>query len=152
MERASQSDKELVVLWTEDDENDRLMITLAIQRAGRALQLVFVEDGLEAWQYLCGAGKYSDREKFPVPDALVTDLKMPRCNGFELVQQVRGHAEFKYLPVLVFSASDLTVDRRAAQRLGVDGYITKPTGFGLWTSTIVEIVDQALAHLRVATP
>jgi CheY-like chemotaxis protein len=152
MERAPQSDRELVVLWTEDDENDRLMIALAIERAGRALRLMFVEDGEEAWQYLRGAGKYSDRKKFPLPDALVTDLKMPRCNGFELVQQVRGHEDFKCLPILVFSASDLTVDRRAAQRLGVDVYVTKPTGFGRWTSTIVELVDQAAAHLRVATP
>ena len=126
------------------------MITLAIERSGRVLKLMFVEDGDMAWQYLNGTGKYLDREEFPAPHALVTDLKMPRCSGFELVERIRGDNRFKGLPLFVFSASDLAVDRRAAQQLGVDGYITKPTGFGLWSSTVVSVVDRAAAHLCAA--
>jgi CheY-like chemotaxis protein len=85
-----------------------------------------------------------------VPHVLVTDLKMPRCNGFELVAKLRADERFKILPIYVFSASDLSVDRRAAQRLGVDGYITKPTGFGLWSATVLGVLDEAAAHQPVA--
>ena len=150
MEPGDPSKSSLVVLWTEDDENDRLMITVAIERSGRVLKLVFVEDGEEAWQYLAGVGEYGDREEYPKPHVVVTDLKMPRCDGFELVERIRADLRFARLPIFVFSASDLAVDRRAAQRLGVDGYITKPTGFGLWSATVVSVVDQAAAHLRTA--
>ncbi len=150
MEQGYPSKSSLVILWTEDDENDRLMITVALERSGRVLKVVFVEDGEQAWQYLAGTGKYCDRAEFPEPHALVTDLKMPRCNGFELVERIRADLRFKTLPVFVFSASDLSVDRSAAQSLGVDGFITKPMGFGLWSSTVVSVVDQAAAHLRAA--
>lgn len=140
----------LVVLWTEDDENDRIMIDVALSRSGRAIKLVFVEEGEQAWDYLAGTGKYSDRDVHPAPDVLVTDLKMPRCNGFELVERVRADPRFQKLPIFVFSASDLPSDRRAAQRIGVDGYVTKPTGFGLWTATVVNVVEQAESCLRAA--
>lgn len=140
----------LVVLWTEDDENDRLMIQLAIEHAGRVLKLMFVEDGEQAWQYLIGGNKFGNRDEYPLPHVLVTDLKMPRCNGFELVAKLRADERFKSLPIYVFSASDLAVDRRAAQRLGVDGYITKPTGFGLWSATVLGVLDEAAAHRPAA--
>jgi len=133
----------LVVLWTDDDENDRMMIDLALSRSSSQVKLLFVEEGEQAWRYLCGEHPYSDRAAFPFPNVLVTDLKMPRCNGFELVERVRADPRFKALPIYVFSASDLACDRAAAQQLGVDGYITKPTGFGMWTTTVLGVVDQA---------
>jgi CheY-like chemotaxis protein len=151
MESSSQrASHPLVVLWTEDDENDRIMIDVALSRSGRAIKLVFVEDGEQAWAYISGTGAYADRDAHPPPDVLVTDLKMPRCNGFELVERVRSDQRFHKLPIFVFSASDLPSDRRAAQRIGVDGYVTKPTGFGLWTSTVVHVVEQAESCLRAA--
>jgi CheY-like chemotaxis protein len=140
----------LVVLWTEDDENDRTMIELALARSDRHLKLVFVSDGEAAWDYLSGSGDYAERSQNPLPHVIVTDLKMPRCNGFELVERIRSDANLKHLPVYVFSASDLTVDRRAAQRIGVDGYITKPTGFGLWSTTVIGMLDQAAERLHAA--
>lgn len=150
MEPANTSASPLVILWTEDDENDRLMIRVAVERSGRNLKLMFVGDGEQAWQYLMGLGPYADRTEYPVPHALVTDLKMPRCNGFELVSKVRAEETLKHLPIYVFSASDLAIDRRAAQRLGVDAYITKPTGFGVWTSTVISVLDQAASHRSAA--
>lgn len=132
-----------VVLWTDDDENDRLMIEIVLTRMPRPVILKFVEDGEQAWRYLCGIGKYSDRAEFPLPHAIVTDLKMPLCDGFELVERIRAEKSFAHIPVLVFSASDLACDRTAAARLGADAYITKPNGFGCWTSTILNILEQA---------
>lgn len=133
-----------VVLWTEDDETDRMMIEVALSRTPQQVKLMFVENGEEAWFYLAGEGQYADRCKYPLPRVVVTDLKMPRCNGFELTERIRSDTRFEALPIFVFSASDLPADQRAAQRLGVTGYITKPTGFGLWTSTVVNVVEQAL--------
>src|SRR4051812_48768944 len=123
----SHSGDPFVLLWTEDDEDDRVMISVALERAGRSLNVVFVENGEEAWKYLAGESPFHDRELHPFPHALVSDLKMPRCGGFELIERVRGDSRFGTLPVFVFSASDLPSDRMAAQLLGVDGYIAKPT-------------------------
>jgi CheY-like chemotaxis protein len=150
MEPSNTPNDSLVVLWTDDDENDRFMIEVVLARAPRPVSLKFVEDGEQAWDYLCGKGKYADRDKFPLPHAVITDLKMPRCDGFELVERIRADENLARLPVLVFSASDLACDRGAAQRLGVDVYITKPNGFGCWTTTILDLIDHATMHLSGA--
>jgi CheY-like chemotaxis protein len=138
-----------VVLWTEDDENDRFMIEIVLTRLPRPVILKFVEDGDQAWQYLSGIGKYSDRDEYPFPCAIVTDLKMPRCGGFELVERIRAEKSLAQLPILIFSASDLACDRCAAQEVGADAYITKPNGFGRWTTTILDIIEQASSPCAV---
>jgi len=58
---------------------------LAFKRAGLQQPLISVHDGEEAIDYLEGRRAYSDRNRFPLPCLLLTDLKMPRVNGFELL-------------------------------------------------------------------
>ena len=113
------------ILFVEDSEDDTRVIRLGFQRAGFALPLNFVTDGVCAVEYLTGKGQYSDRLKFPVPCVLLTDLKMPRMNGFELLKWVRTHPDWHLLPVLVITNSNQTEDRQKAMDLGADFYVMK---------------------------
>src|SRR5437762_13417618 len=106
------------ILFAEDSENDALLIELGFEKAGFPFNLKFVEDGALALDYLTGKGRFADRARFPVPAAVVTDLKMPRMNGFELLAWIRGHEKWGNLPVIVVTGSDQAEDFHRAMKLG----------------------------------
>ncbi|MGZ4961172.1 MAG: hypothetical protein ACXWBP_02600 [Limisphaerales bacterium] len=72
------------ILFVEDDRNDIILCQYALEKSRLKVQFQFVRDGAEAIEYLTGAGQYADRQKFPCPDIIVTDLKMPCLDGLRL--------------------------------------------------------------------
>jgi CheY-like chemotaxis protein len=114
-----------ITLLVDDDEADDFLIRRALQRTKIFSPVLHVKNGKEAIDYLQGAGKYADRKLYPFPNLLITDLKMPVINGFELTQWVRSQPRFKTLPIVVLSASDLQVDVDRAYELGVNSYLVK---------------------------
>ncbi|SPE59605.1 Response regulator receiver protein [Verrucomicrobia bacterium] len=116
----------LVILLVEDDENDILLTHLAVQEGCEGHALYSVHDGDEAIRYLRGEGQFADRGRFPVPNVIPTDLKMPRMSGFDLLCWLRSHAESSVIPIIVLTSSDLQSDVLEAYRLGANCYITKP--------------------------
>jgi len=113
------------ILFVDDSESDTLLIQLALEQAGFPVSAQFVADGISAMEYLNGEGPYRDRARYPTPHVLVTDLKMPRTTGFELLQRLRAEAKWRGLPVIVFSGSDQVKDRQRALELGADSYVVK---------------------------
>jgi CheY-like chemotaxis protein len=80
-----------VVLVAEDDENDAELVSRAFRRVDPDAVVTIVENGSEAVRYLQAAGRYSDRREFPFPHLLVTDIKMPMMDGFELLGWLKAH-------------------------------------------------------------
>jgi CheY-like chemotaxis protein len=118
--------QEATILLVEDDPNDILLMQRAFNRARLANPLEVVTDGEEAIEYLSGTGKYADREHYPMPLMILLDLKMPRRNGFEVLEWLKEHPEFSQIPVVVLTASDQQPDVEKAYRLGARSYLTKP--------------------------
>ena len=85
-----------------------------------------VEDGKKALDYLRGAGEFADRGKFPEPGLMLLDLKMPVKNGFETLEELRAQDRWRFLPVLILSASSQPQDIEKAHHLGANGYLIKP--------------------------
>ncbi len=121
--------RDLTILIAEDSENDALLLQMALKRAGIKERVYVVADGVEAIAYLRGEGKYKDRSKFPFPNVLFTDLKMPRMSGFEVLEWLRSHPECFIIPVIVLSASQLDDDIRKAYQLSANAYLVKPGKF-----------------------
>jgi CheY-like chemotaxis protein len=117
----------LVILLVEDEENDILFVRHATEKSNANHTLNAVHDGKEAIRYLRGEGLYADRQKFPSPNVVLTDLKMPGMNGFDLLKWLRSHPECSVIPVIVYSTSRLEADVREAYRLGANSFIYKPT-------------------------
>ena len=136
----------LAVLIAEDDPNDALLLNRAFKKAGVVGRIHVCKDGEDAQDYLRGDGDYADRNKFPVPKILITDLKMPRCNGFELLQWVRDHPECSVIPTIILSASPQEEDIRRGYELGANCYFCKPTQF----AQLVELVEMILKFWRSA--
>src|SRR6266567_4843344 len=118
----------LDILLAEDWDTDIFFVREATERVGASHTVHAVRDGREAIQYLRGEGQYADRKKFPLPNLILTDLKMPGMDGFEFLRWLRKHPdECSIIPTIVFTSSYLEEDVREAYRLGANSFITKPT-------------------------
>jgi CheY-like chemotaxis protein len=126
----------VTILHVDDDSNDTLLFQHACQKAGVRCTLQNVEDGDQAINYLRGAEPYADRERYPIPNLVLLDLKMPRLNGFDVLSWMRGNHELRALPVVVLSSSNHDADVKRAYDLGANSYLVKPVGF----DSLVEIV------------
>jgi CheY-like chemotaxis protein len=109
----------------EDDENDALLFRIGMERAGVQHILMIVPNGEEALAYLQGSGKYSDRATFRFPSLLITDLKMPRVTGFELLEWLQKNGGENQVPAIVLSGSILARDRERALKLGARTFCVK---------------------------
>lgn len=118
-----------MVLVADDDENDIKLLQRAFQKTGINVPITSVCDGEEVIQYLHGDKRFADREAFPIPALLLLDLKMPRTNGFEVLEWLRTQAGLKRLLVVVMTSSDEPQDIDRAYDLGANSYVKKPNDF-----------------------
>src|SRR5690606_35867718 len=92
-----------------------------------------LSDGVEAIEYMMGEGKFSDRRKYAYPTFIMTDLKMPRKDGFAVLEFLKSNPEWAVIPTIVFSASADLDDIKKAYALGASSYHVKPRTLGAMT-------------------
>ena len=135
-----------VILIAEDNENDVLMLRRAFGQLGINVPIHIVSDGEQTIAYLEGAGRYSNRAEYPLPDLLLLDLKMPRTNGFEVLQWVRANSSLALLRIVVLTTSDRTADLNRAYQLGANSFLVKPLHFDDFRNTLRAIYDYWLLN------
>jgi CheY-like chemotaxis protein len=116
----------LPILVAEDNEDEALLLERALKVVGISNPVLMVNSGEHVIAYLKGKAPFADRAAFPLPGVLITDLKMPGLNGFELLEWLRHHPQFAIIPTLVFSNSSEPRDIRRAYELGANAYLVKP--------------------------
>ncbi|MUG93950.1 response regulator [Scytonema sp. UIC 10036] len=132
------------VLLAEDNEGDLIFLQRAIRKAGVPISLHVVSNGEEAVSYLLGEGQYADRERYPEPVILITNVKMPRMNGLELLTWVKQQSNYKHLPVLVMSSSEEPEEMNQVTALGGCVYFVKTSNL----DTLTEFVKQMMTYIR----
>jgi CheY-like chemotaxis protein len=120
----------LTILIAEDDSNDVVILKKALERAGIKYPIHVVPDGQEAVEYLRGAGQYSDRTKFPFPNVVFLDLKMPRMTGFDVLEWSKNNPQCAVIPVIILTASKQEEDIKKAYEMGANAYLVKPSQIG----------------------
>ena len=114
------------LLLVEDNEDDVFFMRRALTGAHVINPLYVVEDGQAAVDYLAGAGKYADRDSYPLPAVLFLDLKLPYLSGHEVLAWIRRQKELDALLVIVLTSSNEASDLSRCYALGANSYLVKP--------------------------
>ena len=116
------------ILLAEDNADHALIFLQALKAAGFSNAAHVVTDGEQAIFYLRGEGIYSDRKTYPIPLLLLLDLKMPKLDGFGVLDWLRKQpAPLRDLPVLVLTTSNYEPDIARAYKAGANSFLVKPT-------------------------
>jgi len=113
------------ILVVDDDEDDLLTFQRAAARAHLANPIVCLNNGEEVVRYFSSAAA----ENRPAPVVIILDLKMPRMNGFEVLDWLRRQPGLRRIPVIVFTSSSQDPDIARAYEAGANSYLVKPVSF-----------------------
>ncbi len=140
------------LLLIEDSEDDALLMTRALRKAGVESRLQVVTTGQEALDYFASHGQYSDRSAYPLPAIVFLDLKLPRVPGLEMLKWIRATPETRALIVIVLTSSNLPSDVSKAYELGANSYVVKPPTFDQLTDFAQVFKDYWLRYNSTLAP
>jgi two-component system, response regulator len=127
------------ILLVEDNPDDELLTLMAFRDNKIMNEIVVARDGEEALDYLFGKGKFKDRDLNALPQLILLDLKLPKVDGLEVLQQIRSNEETQYLPVVVLTSSREEIDLLKSYQLGANSYIRKPVDFEQFSQAIKQL-------------
>lgn len=146
-ERTGQS---AVILLVEDDPADQELTRRALGKGKLVNQLMIVEDGESALDYLLRRGEFADPAASPAPDLILLDLNLPKVSGREVLQELRNAKEFR-TPVVVLTTSAEQEDVIRSYDLGVHSYITKPVDMAQFVK-VIQTLEQYWFEVVVRPP
>jgi two-component system, response regulator len=117
------------ILLVEDNLSDIALTKLAIDKSRIANELVVIENGQDALDYLFGRGKYANQDLHQLPALVLLDINLPVVNGLEVLRKIRGNEVTKRLPVVMLTTSKEEQDIAQSYNLGANSYIQKPVDF-----------------------
>ena len=117
------------ILLVEDNPNDEELTLYALKKNNITNQIQVVRDGAEALEYLFCTGAYAHRQINEPPKVVLLDLKLPKVDGLEVLEQVKSDPRTRAIPVVVLTSSQEERDIVESYQLGVNSYIVKPVDF-----------------------
>jgi len=126
------------ILIVEDDPKDVELALTSLEGYNRANEVVVTRDGEEALDYLYCRGNFKMRTS-DNPAVLLLDLKLPKVDGLEVLQQIKSDEKLKMIPVVVLTSSREERDMVASYKLGVNAYVVKPVDFHEFVNAIKEL-------------
>jgi two-component system response regulator len=116
-----------IVLYADDDIDDKMWISEACKTVNESLELHFVENGRQVLQYLHTKEHHS---------LIVLDLNMPDLDGRQTLKAIKNHVEYQHLPVAIVTTSSSRLDREVCIRLGAALFLTKPDTYSEWQQIV----------------
>lgn len=114
------------LLLVEDSQSDTEMTLRALKKINLLNNILVVEDGEEALDFIYGRKKYSDRKYTVQPKLILLDLKLPKVDGIEVLKTLKNDPDKKTIPIVVLTSSNEEKDVVESYKLGVNSYIVKP--------------------------
>ena len=126
------------ILIVEDDPRDVELTLSALGDYNLANEVVVTRDGAEALDYLYCRGEFAARGN-ENPAVMLLDLKLPKVDGLEVLQQVKSDDRLKMIPVVVLTSSHEEKDVMRSYSLGVNAYVVKPVDFHDFVNAVKEL-------------
>ena len=127
------------ILLIEDNPNDAELTIRALRKNHLSNSIGHARDGVEAIDYLFGTGRFAGRNSALLPKLILLDIKMPKVDGFEVLQKIK-HSELTCtIPVVMLTSSKEDPDIQRCYTLGVNSYIVKPVDFDAFHKTISDL-------------
>lgn len=125
------------ILMAEDDKQDVELALIALEQYKLGNEVVVVNNGTQALDYLYYRGEYENRAKGN-PIVMFLDLKMPKIDGLEVLKLVKSDPALSSIPVVMMTSSREEQDIAESYALGVNAYVVKPVAF----DKFIEVVKQ----------
>jgi len=119
-----------IVLYADDDLDDKEWVNDACRNANSSLEMKFVENGREVLKYL---ETITEKE---IPSLIVLDLNMPELDGRQTLKALKTHPSYQNIPVAVVTTSSSGIDRDVCRKLGAALFLTKPDTYSDWQEIV----------------
>jgi len=119
----------VLIMLVEDDEGHQLLIRENLRAGGIVNDLVELADGQEALDYLFRRGRYQDARTSPRPGLILLDIKMPKVDGFTVLERVKSDQTLRAIPILMLTSTDNQAEVNRCYALGANSYIVKPVQY-----------------------
>jgi two-component system response regulator len=131
--------RERTILLVEDNPDDQELTLRALKLNNILNEVVTVEDGAQALDYLFCEGEYADRDPIAMPQVVLLDLKLPKIDGLEVLRRLRADERTKLLPVVILTSSKEDKDRLAGYSSGANSFVRKPIEFAEFSEAIRQL-------------
>lgn len=128
-----------IVLLADDDQADQELTQRALQEDVLRVDLKIVGNGEQALDYLWHRGAYAESGAAPRPDLVLLDLNMPRIDGKQVLQRMRGDESLRRIPVVILTTSRQEEDILRSYNLGCNSFITKPVEVDAFVRAVREL-------------
>ena len=126
------------ILLVEDNPTDAELALRVLRKNNLADNIVWVRDGAVALDFLFRRGDYADRAN-SMPRVVFLDLRLPKIDGLEVLQQIRDNENTRTIPVVVLTSSKEERDIAASYKLGANSFVSKPVAFDEFTRTVSDL-------------
>ena len=116
------------VLVVEDDADDYSILEAVVRSCSDEALIHWVQDGDKAIDYLFRKGEYQDETRYPAPDLIFLDIRVPRKNGLEIAKIIKEDPGLKKVPTIMLTTSSSATDVLHAYENGANSYFKKPEG------------------------
>ncbi len=126
------------ILLVEDNPKDVELTLVALGKSQLANEVVVARDGAEALDYLRLQGAYAERPQGN-PAVVLLDLKLPKVDGLQVLEQIKGDPDLQSVPVVILTSSREEKDLFRGYKSGVNAYVVKPVSFKEFIEAIREL-------------
>lgn len=114
------------ILLVEDDDGHARLVERNLRKVNLSNPIDRVRDGVEALEYLCNEGAFSDRSRYSRPRLVLLDINMPRMDGIEVLERIKADEHLRRLPVIMLTSTDNQSEIDRCYCAGANGYVAKP--------------------------
>ena len=127
------------ILLVEDNAEDLELTLRALRKANLGNHIEVARDGAEAIDFIFCEGAHAGRKIEDTPSVILLDLKLPKVDGLEVLERIKGDPRTKHIPVVMLTSSKEQSDMVRSYQLGVNSYMVKPVNFEGFSKAVQDL-------------